>query len=155
MGEADREVDPFECIERSIMHLGWLGQRHFLQLLAEERFGLTIPQFYTLMHLQRCGGTCKMSDLARVTQQSAASLTGIIDRLHEKHLVQRLRPDNDRRQVLVATTGEGVQLLDKIAEARSSAMQLALSNADIAHVDAIQQALDDLIRALHAATQAD
>src|SRR5512141_2698841 len=97
----------FERIEQAIMQISWLGQRQFMQLLADERFDLTVPQFHTLLHLSYCAGECKMSDLARSTHQSAASLTGVVDRLLEKRLVERGRPTGDRRQVVVSTTERG------------------------------------------------
>ena len=90
-----------------------------MQLLAEERFSLTVPQFYTLLHLSLWQGECKMSDLARATHQSAASLTGVIDRLLDKQLVQRERPEGDRRQVMVCVTEHGQALLDEIKHVRS------------------------------------
>src|SRR5689334_7089792 len=121
-------ADPFERIERAILRIGWLGQRQFMQLLAEERFDLTIPQFHTLMHLSHCVEKCKMSDLARATHQSAASLTGVVDRLLEKRLVVRVRPEGDRRQVMVTLTDDGRVLLTRIAEARRMEMYAALKH---------------------------
>src|SRR5436190_4895469 len=123
MGSDSASADPFELVERAIMQISWLGQRQFMQLLAEERFDLTIPQFHTLMHLSHCSAECKMSDLARSTHQSAASLTGVVDRLLEKRLVERLRPEGDRRQVMVALTSDGQATLSKIAKARRAEMR--------------------------------
>ncbi len=125
---ADSEgQDPFELIEQAIMQIGWLGQRQFMQLLSGERFDLTVPQFHTLMHLSHCTGECKMSDLARSTHQSAASLTGVVDRLLEKRLVARSRPDGDRRQVIVSVTERGLVLLREIKQAHRDDMEGALS----------------------------
>jgi DNA-binding MarR family transcriptional regulator len=117
-----------ERIEQTIMQIGWLGQRQFMQLLADTRFDLTVPQFQTLLHLSRCDGECKMSDLARSTHQSAASLTGVVDRLLEKRLVERGRPDGDRRQVMVSVTERGRSLLQAIKRARQADMQAALGD---------------------------
>src|SRR3954452_2263494 len=108
----------FERIEQAIMQIGWLGQRQFMQLLADERFDLTVPQFHTLLHLSYCDDECKMSDLARSTHQSAASLTGVVDRLLEKRLVARGRSDGDRRQVFVSLTERGRALLLMIKAAQ-------------------------------------
>src|SRR5919205_1507964 len=105
------EENVFERIEQAIMQIGWLGQRQFMQLLSEARFDLTVPQFHTLLFLSYCDGECKMSDLARSTHQSAASLTGVGDRLLEKQLVERGRPEGDRRQVVVSVTERGRMLL--------------------------------------------
>jgi DNA-binding MarR family transcriptional regulator len=143
MGSDSASVDPFELLERAISRISWLGQRQFMQLLAEERFDLTIPQFHTLMHLSHCADECKMSDLARATHQSAASLTGVVDRLLEKRLAARVRPEGDRRQVMVTVTDNGRGLLAKIAEARRMEMRVALEH--IAPHD-----IDELLRLLEA-----
>src|ERR671930_2733581 len=118
MNSSGVDENVFEHIEQAIMQIGWLGQRQFMQLLADERFDLTVPQFHTLLHLSYCDGECKMSDLARLTHQSAASLTGVVDRLLEKRLVARGRPQEDRRQVMVSVTERGRELLYMIKRAR-------------------------------------
>jgi len=86
MNASSVDENVFERIEQAIMQIGWLGQRQFMQLLSDARFDLTVPQFHTLLYLNHCDGECKMSDLARSTHQSAASLTGVVDRLVEKQL---------------------------------------------------------------------
>jgi len=128
MGSSNGEDYLFEHIEQAIMQIGWLGQRQFMQLLADERFDLTVPQFHTLLHLNYCDGVCKMSDLARSTHQSAASLTGVVDRLLEKQLVERGRPEGDRRQVVVSVTERGRALLHTIKDARRTETRLALAH---------------------------
>jgi DNA-binding MarR family transcriptional regulator len=138
-------VDPYERIERTIVRIGWLGQRQFMQLLSEERFDLTIPQFHTLMHLSYCAEECKMSALARATHQSAASLTGVVDRLQEKRLVVRLRPEGDRRQVMVALTDDGRMLLARIAEARREEMHTALKHIPLEDINELLRRLDMII----------
>src|SRR5437762_13114861 len=103
MNASSVDENVFERIEQAIMQIGWLGQRQFMQLLSNDRFDLTVPQFHTLLYLSYCDGECKMSDLARATHQSAASLTGVVERLLEKQLVARGRPECDRRQVMVSS----------------------------------------------------
>jgi MarR family transcriptional regulator, organic hydroperoxide resistance regulator len=147
-------TDPFERIERAILRIGWLGQRQFLQLLAEERFDLTIPQFYTLLHLSHCADECKMSDLARATHQSAASLTGVVDRLLEKRLVARVRPEGDRRQVMVTATDLGCTLLAKIAAARRVEMRMALEHLASEDIGELLRLLDTVILGMQHAVEA-
>lgn len=115
-------------IERTIMQISWFAQRQLMQLLDDERFRLTPPQFYTLLHLSQQGDELKMSDLADATQQSAASLTGVVDRLAEKQLVDRKRHENDRRQVMVVVTARGRELITEIRQARRDQMQAALAH---------------------------
>ncbi|MEO7908913.1 MAG: MarR family transcriptional regulator [Roseiflexaceae bacterium] len=138
----------FERIEQAIMQIGWLGQRQFMQLLSDARFDLTVPQFHTLLHLSYCDGECKMSDLARSTHQSAASLTGVVDRLQEKRLVVRGRPDGDRRQVMVSVTEQGRVLLKAIKNARRVEMHSALTNIPPEEAGELLRLLDAMLSGL-------
>ena len=153
MHSENAAADPFEQIERAIMRIGWLGQRQFMQLLAEARFDLTIPQFHTLLHLSHCGVECKMSDLARATHQSAASLTGVVDRLLEKQLVARVRPEGDRRQVMVVLTSSGRDLLGRVADARRMEMRKALENLAPDDIGQLQRLLDAVIDGMRRAVE--
>lgn len=134
-----------EDIERAIMQISWVGQRQFMQLLDEERFHLTLPQFYTLLHLHQMAEECKMSDLAEATHQSAASLTGVVDRLLEKQLVERTRHLRDRRQVMVMVTMRGSALIAEIKQARREQMQAALGHLNADEIETLLQLLDRVL----------
>lgn len=67
--------------------------------------GLQKQQYWVLESLAH--GPRRMSDLAECAQTSQTSLTGIVDRLEERGLVERVRSDEDRRVVEVAMTGLG------------------------------------------------
>lgn len=134
--------DHYDQVEQAIIEISWLGQRQFMQLLADERFDLTIPQFYTLMYLAYRAASCKMSDLARETHQSAASLTGVVDRLLDKQLVERTRSDADRRQVVVVLADRGRQLLEEILQARHDQINAALSHIPPSELDNLLRLLD-------------
>lgn len=139
------ERAPLEDIERAIMQISWLAQRQFMQLLDEERFRITLPQFYTLIHLEQVGEECKMSDLADATHQSAASLTGVVDRLAEKQLVDRTRHERDRRQVMVVVTTRGIELISEIRQARREQMQMALGQLSDQDIDTFLHILDQVL----------
>lgn len=136
------DADAYERVERAILQIGWLGQRQFMQLLGGDRFDLTVPQFHTLLHLSHWPGECKMSDLARATHQSAASLTGVVDRLLDKQLVERGRPAGDRRQVTVSVTPRGQALVAEVKQARAEEMRAALGQLTAAQLAELQRLLD-------------
>ncbi|MBC8159943.1 MAG: MarR family transcriptional regulator [Roseiflexaceae bacterium] len=144
MSHIAAEADVFARVERAILQVGWLGQRQFMQLLSEERFGLTIPQFYTLLQLTLHEGACKMSDLARATHQSAASLTGVIDRLLDKQLVARIRHEGDRRQVNVVLTTRGQALLTTVNQARTEQLRSAFRNMSSGEAAMLIRLLDSI-----------
>ena len=62
-------------------------------------------QFWVLGVLE--GGPRRMGDLADLARTSQASLTGIVDRLEERGLVERIRSAEDRRVVQVGLTDAG------------------------------------------------
>lgn len=84
------------------MTKGWSSQ--------PELQGLQRQQYWVLAALAR--GPRRMSELAECTQTSQASLTGIVDRMEEHGLVDRLRSSEDRRVVEVVATDTGRALLD-------------------------------------------
>lgn len=139
---------PVEAIERAIMQISWLSQRQFMQLLDDDRFKVTLPQFYTLLHLHQSASECKMSDLAEATHQSAASLTGIVDRLLEKQLVERTRHEHDRRQVIVVVTPRGSALIAEIKQARREQMQAALAHLPRQDIETLMNLLDQVLEGM-------
>ncbi|MGB9889709.1 MAG: MarR family winged helix-turn-helix transcriptional regulator [Anaerolineae bacterium] len=133
---------------------------HLLRLMGALRarfardlacYGLTFPQFLALCSLQHAEGqTLRMGDLAAATHQSAASMTGIVDRLLEGGLVERRRDPEDRRSVVVALTQEGARVLEQVrADRRQTLEQLLrlLSPEDRAQLHAI---LDKLLEGVEA-----
>jgi DNA-binding MarR family transcriptional regulator len=101
-------------------------QRRFDRSLAH--FGLTFPQFITLGALERVEGESRMGPLAEAALQSAASMTGIVDRLLERGLVERQRHPKDRRSVVVQLTERGRQLLAEVKASRQREGRLLLSS---------------------------
>jgi DNA-binding MarR family transcriptional regulator len=55
-----------------------------------------------------------MGDLAQLMHCDNSNLTGIIDRLSERGLVERTRGEGDRRVRLIALTGEGRRIRDEL-----------------------------------------
>lgn len=148
MDAAGQPTDEIERIEQAIMQISWLGQRQFMQLLDDERFRLTLPQFYTLLHLHQSNGPSTMTDLAELTHQSAASLTGVVDRLLEKELVERTRHDKDRRQVMVEATLRGRTMIVAIKRARREQMRSALGYLSEGDLDTLQRLLDHVLEGM-------
>lgn len=142
------ERSPLEEIERAILQISWLAQRQFMQLLDDDRFRMTLPQFYTLLQLFHLDAACKMSDLADATHQSAASLTGVVDRLMEKQLVERIKHPHDRRQVMVVITVRGRDQILEIKQARREQIQGSLAHLDEGEIDLLLQMLDRVLTAM-------
>jgi DNA-binding MarR family transcriptional regulator len=78
---------------------------------------------FSLVHLQvlftlDSEGPLPMSRLADAMDVSQASATGIVDRMEQRGLVERLRDDADRRVVRVALAAGGRQTLGVMASER-------------------------------------
>jgi DNA-binding MarR family transcriptional regulator len=67
---------------------------------------LTGPQLACLQQLD-AGGPTTMSQLAAVVSLSPATVSGILDRLELRQLVDRQRQQDDKRRVLVRLTRSG------------------------------------------------
>lgn len=96
-----------ETILRSLRRITRAIDIHSRQLAQEHR--LTGPQLVCLRQIERDGQTTP-SALARQISLSQATVTGILDRLSNRGLVNRVRSDTDRRRVHVTLTEAGKQL---------------------------------------------
>ena len=106
---AARLVDEAEAVERALARLTWVEHKIFaLQL---EHFDLTPAQYHALVFLARQGQTATMGCLAEHLHQSSATVTGMMDRLVRRDLVERRHDVADRRRVIVRTTEAGMALL--------------------------------------------
>lgn len=75
-----------------------------------QQYGLTGPQLVILQELST-QGEISVGGLAKAISLSQATVTGIVDRLEKRGLVERRRHEIDKRRVLVRTTGGCTQLL--------------------------------------------
>jgi DNA-binding MarR family transcriptional regulator len=82
-----------------------------------KRFDLT-PQQYNALRLLRAArpGPVPTLVLAERLVSRAPDITRMLDKLEQSGLVARMRPPENRRQVLVSITDAGVALLDEMAE---------------------------------------
>ena len=91
---------------RRIMRAVDLHSRH----LAEEH-GLTGPQLATLQAASRLGEASSTGALARAVHLSGPTVTGILDRLAKRGLVERARNGQDRRSVTITITPLGEEVM--------------------------------------------
>jgi DNA-binding MarR family transcriptional regulator len=117
MTEQELRDNRIITIDQLLREITWFGQKQAMHMLTHPDIGLTLPQMITLFAIHE-RGTCRMSDLAESTQQSAGTLTGIVDRLIADGLVTRVRNTTDRRVVEVTLTPEGEVRLQRVIQAR-------------------------------------
>ncbi len=128
----DLKDDPYLKVLRPLVEayqaIFQVGDRHIRSM------GLTPPQFDVIAEL---GGTKGMTcvELSQVTLLAKASLTGIIDRLEAKELIERQSVPNDRRATNIRLTRKGGNLHRKVFPAQANLMrpyfQQALTKQEI------------------------
>lgn len=94
--------------------LGFLlnAKQHMIAMSAE--YGLTSIQAVTLLLLDE--RSCPMKALGQVFHCDASNVTGIVDGLEKKGLVERRNDPNDRRIKTIAICPAGRQLQQSILE---------------------------------------
>jgi MarR family transcriptional regulator, organic hydroperoxide resistance regulator len=87
-------------------------RRRFMALAAE--YELSPPQLGALKALDS-DNPLAMSELAEVLGCDNSNVTGIVDRLEHRGLVERRPADHDRRVKLLALTDEGLALRESLS----------------------------------------
>jgi DNA-binding MarR family transcriptional regulator len=149
MAQPISREDNITTIDHLIRDIVWHTQKQASHTLTQPSIALTFPQMVTLLAIQQ-HGTCRMSELAEQTHQSAGTLTGIVDRLIADGLVERTRSVNDRRVVEVGLTDEGKQRLYQASEARHKDIRRVLDkfgDSDLAQLLALLRRFLDGIQA--------
>ncbi len=114
------------------------NRRSFFAVASE--FELSPPQVMALRHLDP-GEPRPMSELAGALHCDNSNVTGIVDRLEDRGLVERRPAEHDRRVKMLVVTERGAELRERLSERLDTApAALArLSEAD-------QVALRDIMR---------
>jgi len=113
------------------------------------RLGISMTHFHVLT-LLRHHDAMPMGHLAEILDTSMSSATGIIDRMEERGLVERVRVSDDRRVVMVRPTQTGLDLVDEVELVKSDILASALARLTPQGLDRMAAAAADLQDALDA-----
>jgi DNA-binding MarR family transcriptional regulator len=83
---------------------------------------LSLPQLHLLCVLKKGGGTLTTGEIGRAMVKASQTITGLVDRLEEPGLVERVFDRRDRRKTWVRMTEKGER---KLGEAFPVGNQLA------------------------------
>ena len=86
------------------------GSQQYTKKL-NKRFNVSTPQLASLLALNN-DGPLSPSQIAKKIMVQSSTVTGIIDRLEQKGLVERTRNSPDRRIITVCITESGRKLVD-------------------------------------------
>ena len=79
----------------------------------ERDAGIPLRWYDALVHLEEAPDGLRMNELAERILSSKSGLTRVVDRMEEAGLVRRVRPENDRRSILVVLTDEGRNMMEQ------------------------------------------
>jgi DNA-binding MarR family transcriptional regulator len=107
------------------------------------QLGLTLPQYDVLATLGNTSGMM-MSQLAEKTLVTKGTLTGIVDRLEKKGLVQRIVPPDNRRCFIVKLTPAGEQLFEAVFPEHTAYLKQRFDRLDASTLQEIRRSLQQL-----------
>ncbi|MBN2453189.1 MAG: MarR family transcriptional regulator [Candidatus Omnitrophica bacterium] len=84
------------------------------------KMDVTMPQFFVMEHISRCGD-CRMGELAKFINVTTAAMTGLIDRVVRDGYVSRFSDPKDRRIVKVKLTPKGAKVVGEAMKHRREA----------------------------------
>ena len=109
-----------------------------------KEFGLTGPQSLVLRLLVK-NGALSSADLSRQMYVTPSNITGIIDRLEKKGLVERIRKQGDRRVALITLTGSGQQLGKTIPDPIEKKFINQLADLEPQHLQILAMAMTQIL----------
>jgi DNA-binding MarR family transcriptional regulator len=111
----------------------------------ERDAGIPLRWYDALVHLEEAPEGLRMNELAERILYSKSGFTRVVDRMEEAGLVRRVRPESDRRSILVMLTATGRATMERARRHHRHAIDQHfarhLSDAD---VKALTRALDKL-----------
>ena len=112
-----------------------------------EPYGLTPFHYIVLCCLWEEDGL-SASSMANRLKQLGATLTGVVDRMEERHLVYRERDLDDRRIVRIWLTEEGKRLMTVLPVAGAETIKKATSGFSEVEQEAALKLLDQIVHNL-------
>jgi DNA-binding MarR family transcriptional regulator len=128
---------------------GWVGELRCASMGRLVQGHVSLSHLHVLWLLQHQGALA-MSRLAELLDVSLSNATGIIDRMEEKGLVERVRVPDDRRLVLVRPGAAGMRALVEAETSKRERLRAVLGHLTATERPVVLEALRSLRRALSA-----
>ena len=109
-----------------------------------KQFGLTGPQSLVLRLLIK-EGALSSADLSRQMYVTPSNITGIIDRLEKKGLVERIRKQGDRRVALITLTQSGQKLGKTIPDPIEKKFVNQLADLEPEHLQILAMTMNQIL----------
>ncbi|MBO9472591.1 MarR family transcriptional regulator [Shimia sp. R10_1] len=111
-------------------------------------FDSTLPRFDVMSVLARFPEGKKMSEISDLLRVSNGNVTGIVDKLSEEGLAQRVAVPGDRRAAKVKLTEKGIAAFAAHADTHESWIDEMLGGLSAEDVDGMATRLERLIETL-------
>ncbi len=112
------------------------------QKLSNE-YDLTLPQSDVLKTLIMHGPLFSAA-LSRKLYVTPSNITGVIDRLEKKKLVQRVRSKEDRRVYLISLTDKGKEIAESLPDPLEKKIWKNLDGLDKEEISYLSRAVDHI-----------
>jgi DNA-binding MarR family transcriptional regulator len=109
-----------------------------------KRYGLTGPQSAVVRNLFN-NGPMSSADLSRNLFVTPSNITGIIDRLEKKQLVERIKKEGDRRVTLITLTDAGEELSKTLPDPIMKKFIAELADLEPEHVQLLAMAMNQIL----------
>jgi len=106
---------------------------------------VSFPQFFLLAYLSS-EEYLTMSDIAQKMGHSTAAATGLVDRLQDLKLVERVHAVDDRRKIMVRITKAGGELVAKMRGEIANSLSDVMAEMDADEEDTINHAKKAITR---------
>ena len=114
-----------------------------------KQYGLTGPQSSVLRTLVKEGHLSSAS-LSRRLYVTPSNITGIIDRLEKKGLVERTRKEGDRRVALITLTKSGTELSNSLPDPIEKKLIYELGDLEPEHVRILALVMNQILNLIDA-----
>ncbi|MFZ7126151.1 MAG: MarR family winged helix-turn-helix transcriptional regulator [Desulfobacterales bacterium] len=113
------------------------------------RYGLTASQSAVLRTLFM-HGPMSSAELSRKLFVTPSNITGIIDRLEKKQLVERVRMQRDRRVAMITLTDGGQEISRDLPDPAENKLVVALAHLDEDRVEYLRKAMEEILSLVEA-----
>ncbi|MBS3819289.1 MarR family transcriptional regulator [bacterium] len=141
--------------ENNVKNIVWALRRIVSLIYHDSRnmmkkYGITGPQSLVIKSLCEASGPLSPVKLSRQLNVTPANITGIIDRLEEKGLVQRNRQLVDRRAIQIELTEDGYEFGKNLPDLIEEKLIRGLKDLKPTEVYGIYSALNTIIKIIGA-----
>ncbi|WP_218163138.1 MarR family winged helix-turn-helix transcriptional regulator [Paenibacillus sp. BC26] len=115
--------------------------------MLENPFNLANGHVFVLMYLRRTE-ICRVNDVVKLLGITSGAATGLTDKLVALGLIERTRPEDDRRVVQLSLTEKGKETVEHIRKQRMEWFTSLVGQLEEDQVDLITDAFKLLLQTL-------